>query len=57
MVVEFKEQKPAFDRFLIPIYEANRLKPGMYRFTVTIHQGKAGEEEHNYKGSRMVMLN
>lgn len=57
VVAEVKDQKPAYDRFLIPIYEANKLAPGMYRFTVKIHQGKEGEEVHDYTGSSLVMLN
>lgn len=57
VIAEVKGQTPAYGRFLIPIYEANKLKPGMYRFTVNIHQGKEGEEVHDYSGSSLVMLN
>ncbi|MCB9265222.1 MAG: YegP family protein [Lewinellaceae bacterium] len=56
MLGEIEEELPRQGRFLIPIYGANNLRPGMYRFSVRIHQGKEGEEEHDYKGSRMVML-
>ena len=57
VVSEIKARKPAYGRFVIPIFEANRLHPGMYRFLVTIHQGEKGQEEHDYHGSRMLMLN
>jgi hypothetical protein len=57
VITEVKGQTPAYGRFLIPIYEANKLKAGMYRFTVNIHQGKEGEEAHDYSGSSLVMLN
>ncbi len=57
VVSEVKGRKPAYGRFVIPIFEANKLRPGMYRFMVNIHQGEEGKEEHDYSGSRLVMLN
>lgn len=57
VIAEVKAQKPAYGRFVIPINEANNLKPGIYRFTVAIHQGEKGEEAHDYLGSSLVMLN
>lgn len=43
-------------RILISINQANSLKPGMYRFIASVHQGQKGEEMHAFFGSRLVMF-
>ena len=58
LVIEKKKKLfPKEGRIMIPIRNAQGLKPGMHHFTVTIHQEKEGKRRHNYLGSQLVLLN
>lgn len=54
---DLKELRPISGWFLVPIFEANQLEPGTYRFTVDIYQDAKGEGDVEYHGSRTIMLN
>lgn len=54
---EIKDKTPRYGRFVVPISNLNELKPGWYRLLATVRQGQPGEEQHDYHGSRMLMVN